>query len=532
MSISTPRAEGFAAFPRDFRPARAETGQAILTGTWFLAGQGMTLGRGGDPWNRPSPSRGFAEALHRFGWLRHLLVLGEEGVREALRLVEGWRQAFGGWSSFAWSGAILERRVVNLACGMGGLCATASEAEVEALANLLARQARQLMITPDPDWRRAEQLTAAGVAGAALSGRAGEKLTARVRSRIERMLAQAVLADGAHVSRSPEAGLELLLDLLALDDGLNQRGEDAPREVGRAIDRLAQAVRFFTLPDGRLACFQGGEESEAARIGAAVAAARARDEGEDAAPPAQAPHGGYQRMAGKGISAMVDVGRPAPSPWSICACAQPGALEVVCGSDRLITNSGWSPKVPGAQALRLTSAGSTAELGRESAGAPLGGWVGRMLGPRLRGGPARVQAQRASSEAGDWLVYSHDGYRSSLGLVHERRIYLALATEELRGEDRFTPSGPGVAARVVPYVIHFHLPPEAVGVIARDNQSVLIRGASDKGWWLRNDATEVRVEPSVHYRDGRQLAASQVLLMGHVRADKGGRVRWKLTARE
>jgi uncharacterized heparinase superfamily protein len=531
-SISGPKADGFAAFPRQFRPARAELGRQILAGTWLLAGQAMATGARGDPWNRPSPSRGFAEALHRFGWLRHLAAQGEEGAREGLRLIEAWRRTFGDWSSFSWSGPILERRLINLACAMGALSVVASEAEIEALANLLARQARQLLITRDPVWRGAERTVAAGVVAAALSGRASDQLMARFRRRIEPALSQVVLPDGGHVSRAPEAGLELLLDLLALDDGLAQRGLESPPEAARAIDRLAAGLRFFTLADRRLACFQGGEESEPDRIAAALAGARAHDEGEDAPPPEQAPHAGYQRLSGRRIQVIADVGRPAPAPWSASACAQPAAIEVVCGADRLVTNSGWSLKAPTAQALRLTDGGSTASLGHASAGEPLGGFPGRMLGPFLTGGASHTEVQRAAAETGVWLVLSHDGFARSLGLLHERRLYLALGADELRGEDRFIATGPAPEARVIPYVVHFHLPPESQGVIARDNQSVLIRGSSDQGWWLRNDASEVRIEPGVHFRDGREQHSTQILLTGHIRADKGGRVRWKLTAVE
>jgi uncharacterized heparinase superfamily protein len=57
---------------------------------------------------------------------------------------------------------------------------------------------------------------------------------------------------------------------------------------------------------------------------------------------------------------------------------------------------------------------------------------------------------------------------------------------------------------------------------------VLIRGASNVGWWLRNDAAEVLIEPSVHFVDGRPRRCSQVVLRGRLRADRGGRVRWKL----
>ena len=330
------------------------------------------------------------------------------------------------------------------------------------------------------------------------------------------------------MSRSPEAALELLFDLLSLDDIWSQRGLETPLEAARAIDRLTAGLRMFTLSDGGLARFQGGEERQPAY----VAAARAHDDPEAALPASiQAPMSGYQRMAGRGLQVMVDAGAPAPGVWSVSACAQTGAIEVVSGEERLITNSGWSPRAPEAQAQRLTDGGSTAALGHESAGRLLGGWRARVLGPRLIGGPGRVEVKRAVSDTGIWLDLKHDGWTHAFGLVHERRLYLDIQGDELRGEDHFIPTGP-YPARVIPYTIHFHTPPDVEAVVARDNKSVLLRGPSQTGWWLRNDAVEVRIEPAVHFRDGRQLTSRQVVLMGHIRADKGGRVRWKLTAVE
>ncbi|HEX4095676.1 MAG TPA: heparinase, partial [Caulobacteraceae bacterium] len=231
-----PRAQGFQIFPRDFRPAHADAGLQLAHGVFAFAGENIAVGEGGEPWNRPSPSRAFAEALHGFEWLRDLCVLGPEGSREALRLVEEWRRLFGRWSSFAWGGEVLDRRVVNLACALGPVVAIASAAEVEMLAELMARQARQLLIARDPAWRITERTAAAALAGSAIAGRAGEALLIRALPRLERLIPRTVLADGGHVSRSPEAGLELLFDLLALDDGLEQRGVQTPEPVLAAID--------------------------------------------------------------------------------------------------------------------------------------------------------------------------------------------------------------------------------------------------------------------------------------------------------
>ncbi len=522
--VTGPRAAGFAIFPRDRRPARPELGRQLLAGVFTFRGESLATADGGDPWNRASPSRGFAEALHGFAWLRDLCALGPEGAREAVRLIEEWRLVFGRWSDFAWGGEVLDRRVVNMSGALGAIVAIASEAEVQMLAELMARQARQLLIARDPAWRVTERAAAAALAGSAIAGRAGEALMRKGLARLERLIGRTVLPDGGHVSRSPEAGLELLLDLMALHDGLDQRGGHTPESVLAAIDRLRAALRFFTLADGRLACFQGGEEGDPGHL----AAARAADESGEAKPAAEAPYAGYQRLSGRTLQVIMDVGAPAHDPYSVTACAQPGAIEVVCGGERLITNSGWSPRAMRSQALRLTDGGSTVALGRESAGAPLSGWMARMLGARLAGGARHVEARRATSDTGVWVDFSHDGW-AALSLRHDRRLYLDLAADELRGEDLFTPTAPATGSRVIPYAVHFHLSAEVEAVLARDHKSVLLRGPSSKGWWLRNDALDVRVEPDVHFRDGQQLPCRQVVLLGHLRADRGGRVRWKLT---
>ncbi|MBL8556264.1 MAG: heparinase, partial [Phenylobacterium sp.] len=67
-ATSRPRPDGFGIAPRDFRPPDVEAGRAVLAGAFVLAGQTLASGVRGDPWDRPSPSRAFAEALHRFDW--------------------------------------------------------------------------------------------------------------------------------------------------------------------------------------------------------------------------------------------------------------------------------------------------------------------------------------------------------------------------------------------------------------------------------------------------------------------------------
>lgn len=529
--LSRPAPDGLAARPRDLRPVDPVRGRQILRGDFYMGGSVLQVGLEGDPWDRPSPNERLAVALHRYDWIGDLLSDPQRGAAQALRLHLDWRRVFGGWNSFSWSAAVLERRVFNLACALDPMATQASDAEVAALALDLARQARHLTKERQQPERAAERAAVVAIAGAALGGKAGERLLSLGLGRLERRLPRTVLADGVHASRSPQAGLELLFDLMTLDDALSQRGRDAPEALSRAIDRLQGALRFFTLADGRLACFQGGETVSAARVAAALA-----QDPSPTRPSDTAPNGGYQRLQGPSVQAIVDAGPPAGGDFAEQACAQPMAIEVVCGRDRLITNGGWSRDGGGPQALRLSDAASTLSLADSSAGAPLSGWMAALLGPRLKGAPSQIEARRHEGAEGVWLELAHDGWADRFGLRHARRLFLDRTNDQLRGEDRLEPTGAGAGRRdkrrYAGFTVRFQLHPDARASLARDNKSVLIKGPSHVGWWLRSDAPEVSIESSLHHEDGAARRTTQVVLRGQARSDTGGRIRWKLAQAE
>jgi len=528
LLLSRPRPEGLAANPKDLRPADVEAGRRILAGAFVFAGETLATGPRGDPWDRPSPGPRFAVALHGFAWLKDLATHDDPGAWEALRLTLAWRRLFGRWNRFAWDPDILERRVFNLACSARAICGPASEAEAEQITADLARQARFLLGLADGPARAAERAAAAATAGAALAGAAGERLLDRALPRLQQALPHTVTPDGGHASRSPQSALELYFDLLTLDDALLQRGVAAPDEMMRAIDRLAGAIRFFTLADGRLAAFQGGE----ALSPGYVAAARAQDEtGERQIPAAR---NGYHRLQARSLQVAADTAAPAQGPWSLAACAQPLAIEVLAGGKRLIVGSGWSPGAPVPQALRLVDGASTASVSDASCGAPLNGFAARVLGPRLRDAYGILETRRHEAPGAAWLELAHDGWIRRFGLRHERRLYLDIEADELRGEDRLVPlaaRGRADGRRFVPFVVRFHLHPQVSALIARDQKSVLLKAEGEEtGWWLRNDALDVALEPSIHHQEGQTRHSQQIVLRGQARLDAGAKVRWKLSS--
>ncbi len=527
LTLKGPPVQAFAATPRDFRPTDPACGKAAVDGRFILAGSSLEAVAPEDPWNRPSPSRSFATELHAFAWLPSLMLQGERGAREAVRLTLAWGGTFARWSPFAWGPDVLARRTVNLACAARRMGQVATEAERLRLADVLGRQGRQLLRPPGGLAGSAERLTAAAVAGCVLAGSPGVSLRRAALRRLPGALERTVSPDGGHASRSPEAGLELLLDLLTLDDALSQLSETGPEAVRAAIKRLTAALRLLTLPDGRLVTLQGGGPSTPARI----AAARAHDETPATEQPTRIVNG-IARIRSPLLTIVADVAGPARGVWSGAACAQPMALEIVCGKDRLVTGCGWTPRAGDRQGLRLPPGHSTLTLGDGSTGEPLGGWRAELLGHLLIGRPLHLDVQQRDGEGAVWLEVEHDGWVHDYGLLHQRRLYLDQRLDELRAEERLHPA-PGhkdvVRAIAAPYAVRFQLEPGVQASLARDRRSILLRGHSGRGWWFRTDGPDVAIEPSVHIDEGLTRRSLQIVVRGSARTDSETKIRWKLS---
>lgn len=513
--------------PVNPRPANLAHGRAILSGRFELGGSLLDTGTMGDPWDRPSPSLAFAKALHAMEWMPDLLAAGPEARSEALRLVLDWARVFGKWNSFSWGGRILSRRVYILACTLPEILVEAAHAERVQILYDFARQARHLASSIHKPRLAAEQSIAVALAGSILSGKVGAQLFKTGLRGLRKALATTIEPSGGHATRSPQAALELMFDLQTLAGVLHQKGLPPPGVMIQAMEDLHQTLQFFILKDGRLPEMQGSEAGRQAYVAAA--------EVEPPGPDLPSSRNGYQRLDGRGLQIMVDAAPPASGVWSEGACAQPLGLDVLAHSRRLIVACGWSPDALGPQALRLVDAGSTLSLGEGACGAPLSGFAAEAIGPWLESAYHQVDVRRHEAEGGIWLDMHHDGWAKRYHLRHERRLFLDLEADELRGEDRLTPLGDGAAAqasrRFIPYTLRFHLHPTVRASLARDGRSVVLQaGDAPVGWRLRSDAQDIAVEASVYFDGLRARRSQQVVLKGQARQDAGARVRWKLAS--
>jgi uncharacterized heparinase superfamily protein len=514
--LAGPTPEPFRIYPADLSPPNADRAEALAARRWRYGQERIVLDEGEMPWSRPAPSRHFADRLHRFDWLSHLMSVDEQQAW-ARRLVDHWCKEFGGFNPFAWRIGITADRVWNwLKAGAELFDADGEEAR-ETRRSVLARQVRHLnaSLAASPDaaarWRGACVLVVAALA----YGDTDQRLDEAVERLNMEMTAQ-ILPDGGHVSRSPERLLHALIDVLTVKDVFERSARTPPDFLDKWIRRMAPMLGFFVVGDGGLVPFNGGGESRAELVRAAL---------ERADQPRRnfmfAMKSGFQKLAAGDTLVVLDAGAGPDMPFGDFAHAGCLSFDLHAGGARLVTSCGGSRDVsPRWQdSVRSTRAHSSLSL----AGLEIGRWeTNEDTRLEFLTGPEGIAAKRLEEDTRDvWLEVQHGGWRDRFGLVHKRRLFLTSDGERLAGEDtlvRPISQGPAEDLTPIAFELRFHLHPDVRPETAGD----AVRLIPERGdiWRFKTSHRDVRMETTYYVGRGRLERSHQIVLSGH--ADPAG----------
>ena len=323
-SISYPgtRAEQLLLAPQELRTADPSFATELYNGHLGLAGR-LAEVEIESPFEITPPSDGWARELYGFGWLRHLRAAGSELSREqAKALVQDFIALKRSHHGLAWQPEIVGRRVISW---LSNSVLILDSGEPEAYANFLRALTSQLRYLSAsyrdaPDGvPRLVALMALIYAGLCIAEQ--QAVVDRYARPFGRELDRQILADGGHISRNPEALVELLLDLLPLRQCFVARDRAPPKELIDAIGRIMPMLRFFRTGDGTLARFNGGGPTPTD----ALATVLAYDDVEGA-PVRAATNSGYVRLDCGATQLICDIGA---APRTL------GQLERACRLPRL-----------------------------------------------------------------------------------------------------------------------------------------------------------------------------------------------------
>jgi uncharacterized heparinase superfamily protein len=328
-----------------------------------------------------------------------------------------------------------------------------------------------------------------------------------------------VLPDGGHASRSPEALVDVLSDLVPLREALLRRQLQVPPTLRDSVDRMLTMLRFFGHGDGGLAHFHGTGHVTAAAVDALLAYDDVRGRA-----AANARHSGFQRMEAGETVVLCDTGRVPPPAYAHRAHASVLAFEMSHGAERIVVNCGalGRARAEWEGAARATAAQSTLVVADTSSARILDGWpLEPLLGPLLYGGPRQVSVMRQPL----LLEAGHDGYRDAFGITHTRRLGLSDDGLWLEGEDRLMGQD---RVEGVPFAIRFHLAASIRVRVERSRKRALLTLPDGAIWIFGVDAgPQLAVEESVVLTGPRRVRrTAQIVIAGNSLTDDA--VRWHI----
>lgn len=514
--------------PPDLRTADPQIAAEIYSGRFLLAGA-LVEAPGNSPFQLEVRNERWLRALHGFRWLRHMSGAGTElAAANARALVEEWMAISGRkLRGIAWEPEVVARRLIAWLQHSTIVLQGAEYPFYRAYLRMLAMQIRYLR-TMAAEMPESEERLRARIAlcFAALSLPMSPTVLRAATRNLAFELDQQVLPDGGHVSRNPEAVLELLADLLPLRQTYANQAEAPPPALLGAIDRMFPALRFFRHEDGSLARFNGMGAAVPDRIASVL-----RLDETAGAPLLHASHSGYERLALGGTTVIADTGTPTPA--GVVADIHAGCLSFELSSQRqcYVVNAGVDRYgADDFRALaRTTAAHSTATVNDASScrfrSLPVsdGGFA------PLISGPVKVPCRRTDGPGSHGFVASHDGYVGRFGIYHERELVLHQEGRVLDGTDRFYLKGGGAPAakNADRIAIRFHLHPKTQ-LYLDEVDRLVIAGANGEGWIFACDGVVPEVEESVFFAalGGPQKSRQIVLSLA---ASEISDVQWRFT---
>jgi len=175
--------------------------------------------------------------------------------------------------------------------------------------------------------------------------------------------------------------------------------------------------------------------------------------------------------------------------------------------------------------------------GRSSARIETRGLAAATFGARLCDGPTLVSVRQAQDASGQWLLAKHDGYVSSHGLLHERRLFVDSRGQEVRGEEILTVADARARAQFdrvaedgrVAFAARFHLHPAVHAELDPARQLVMLSLPSGEAWMFRVAGGLLDLEDAAWFDRAATApaAAMQMVVRGEV-VEYLGQVIWSL----
>lgn len=493
-----------------------EKGRALTQGIFELHGEDVRAF--GNFWKPECGHGKWLDYLHKFEWLRDLRTLGGDDARFAVRAyINEWIQRFSGWDEETWQAPRLGKRLGMWLALYDFYGESADEQFQDDLLDSILRQARHLyriMPVQDTGLPLLEALQGLIYAGLALPG--GERWLDYGLEALSYEAEHQILADGGHISRNPDTLLATVMILTDVRAAIVGAGYPLPSAIQHALDRAMPSLRFFRYTDKSFGVFNGAQEGEKPSLERLIL-----QSGTKGRIPKSLPHTGYERLSTGRTILMVDTGNAPSWPHDRHVHASSGAFELMIGRERIFVSCGTHPMDEDwADMLRGTAAHNALTLDyRNIQEIRKNGHIGRK--------PKKVSCTREEIGGGQLLTLKHDGYVPLNGVMHQRRFFVDVTGNDIRGEEELTTRTEALT-KPVDVTVRFHLHPRVLVSLIRDGEEALLLLPNGAGWRFYHEGARLSLENSVYLGEGTYPRKTKQLVLSCQMSEPEKVIQWAL----
>lgn len=490
------------AIPPALRALDAEFDAEWRDGAFALAGYAVPID-GGSPFAVLQAPQDWLEALHGFGWLRHVSALTDSDAQRLEAIVWDWLSRARTANPVAGLDRVVARRILSFLAHADLLLQTSDarfyDAVLDALRTDIVALERRVGAIEDAGERLLATiaLVQAGmcIENAAPLQQAAEAAMGKEFERNGWSLRKLV--------RTPDAVADLMLDLEALRLLYGMQGLPVPRGVARAHEVFCGVLGGLVLDGDRLARLGTARQAADRR---AVVSSVARHVSLGSVPSCHNTDAGFVRLVMGETTLVIDVGAPFRSIDALAMEASSGAAPMLV-ADGLAARQGGEMR------------GTIASTPLQSPNA---------ADEQRRHAPTLEPTHSVEIDIDDAVLQSMDATHAGAtlnGHAHRRRVVICREGRQIDGVDELRPLIGRLETPAVRYAVRFVLHPSVQVALSASPDQLELTLSNGHRWRLEAAGRMISAEGAV-YRDGsRSVPTLQILLPADSKV--GSTVAWR-----
>jgi uncharacterized heparinase superfamily protein len=506
--------------PKDPWLGKPLDGRNILTGEFTFHGDTFRLNQ--DSWRKiEQMDVAWQRELNGFGWLRDVMAFHDDTIEAAKirQFIQGWwrqqlhRQPVGRHPD------ILGERVAQWLCHRDFLLRGANQIFKRRFYKQLYSGLIKLERARQRKQSRSSFTLLKGLIFGALTLPSAHSLLAPVLGTLRQAMAARFLADGGHVSRSPQWHLEEIKTLMEIRLLLDTRKIANIQPIDDALFKMLSVLATLTHPDGNVALFNDSLEVSTREVNRLWQAWRKPQP----KPENFLPEMKFVRLQQAASVLIMDAGilnhaisRSFYGTLGFEFSSEEERLFVNCGGYRG-SDLEWR------RACKSTAAHSTLSIDNANS------WQAPEDAQYTFVFQHDVSCQLDQQEESITVDAAYNGYAPYAGMVHYRKLTLSAEGRCLQGVDILTPHKSLVLRSTHRVQIRFHLAPQVeINRISRG--SIELKTAGGQIWRFHSPKEfAAGVEESVYLgKEGKPVKSMQISIETLISGQKDMRVDWEL----